>query len=203
MYATDFHNGRVAVYDSHWRRIRRAGAFADPAIPDWYAPFGIQAVGRSRLRLVRLARAGQRQRRTDRRLRRRVRPRRPPRRARRAPRRANAPWGMARRAARRSAASAARCSSATSATAASTPTGDVERELAARSARCDDAHGKPLVINGLWGIAFGNGGMSGKPRRAVLHLGPARVARRDRARRARPARLDLGRLSETPQPGSQ
>ena len=27
----------------------------------------------------------------------------------------------------------------------------------------EDAHGKPLVINGLWGIAFGNGGMSGKP----------------------------------------
>jgi uncharacterized protein (TIGR03118 family) len=45
VYATDFHNGRVAVYDNRWRRIRRAGAFADPAIPQWYAPFGIQAVG--------------------------------------------------------------------------------------------------------------------------------------------------------------
>ena len=45
VYATDFHNGRVAVYDSHWRRVRRAGAFTDPAIPDWYAPFGIQAIG--------------------------------------------------------------------------------------------------------------------------------------------------------------
>jgi uncharacterized protein (TIGR03118 family) len=44
-YATDFHNARVAVYDSHWRRIRRVGAFVDRTIPDWYAPFGIQAIG--------------------------------------------------------------------------------------------------------------------------------------------------------------
>jgi uncharacterized protein (TIGR03118 family) len=45
VYATDFHNGRVDVYDSHWRRVRRAGAFVDRSIPEWYAPFGIQAIG--------------------------------------------------------------------------------------------------------------------------------------------------------------
>src|SRR2546423_267851 len=50
VYATDFHNARVDVYDAHWRRVRRAGAFinsafADPAIPEWYAPFGIAAIG--------------------------------------------------------------------------------------------------------------------------------------------------------------
>ncbi len=45
LYATDFHNARVRVYDSHWRRIVRRGAFVDPAIPSWYAPFGIQALG--------------------------------------------------------------------------------------------------------------------------------------------------------------
>ena len=44
VYATDFHNARVDVYDSAWRRIRRAGAFEDPAIPSWYAPFGVQAI---------------------------------------------------------------------------------------------------------------------------------------------------------------
>ena len=44
VYATDFHNGRVAVYDRDWRRVAR-GAFEDPAIPEWYAPFGIQAIG--------------------------------------------------------------------------------------------------------------------------------------------------------------
>jgi uncharacterized protein (TIGR03118 family) len=46
LYATDFHNARVLVYDSHWRRVLQRGAFVDRAIPSWYAPFGIQAVGR-------------------------------------------------------------------------------------------------------------------------------------------------------------
>jgi uncharacterized protein (TIGR03118 family) len=46
LYATDFHNDRVLVYDSRWRRVDTAGGFVDRAIPTWYAPFGIQAVGR-------------------------------------------------------------------------------------------------------------------------------------------------------------
>jgi uncharacterized protein (TIGR03118 family) len=45
LYATDFHNGRVLVFDSRWRRVVRPGAFVDPSIPEWYAPFGIQAAG--------------------------------------------------------------------------------------------------------------------------------------------------------------
>ena len=45
LYATDFHNARVDVYDAQWRRIRVPGAFVDRSIPDWYAPFGIQAIG--------------------------------------------------------------------------------------------------------------------------------------------------------------
>ena len=45
LYATDFHTGRVVVYDSRWRRVRRPGAFTDPAVPSWYAPFGIAALG--------------------------------------------------------------------------------------------------------------------------------------------------------------
>jgi len=45
LYAADFHNARVLVYDSHWRSVRRRGAFVDRAIPVWYAPFGIQAAG--------------------------------------------------------------------------------------------------------------------------------------------------------------
>jgi uncharacterized protein (TIGR03118 family) len=44
VYATDFHNARVDVYDGSWRRVRRAGAFTDPTIPSWYAPFGVQAI---------------------------------------------------------------------------------------------------------------------------------------------------------------
>jgi uncharacterized protein (TIGR03118 family) len=46
LYATDFHNGRVVVFDSRWRPVRRPGAFVDRAIPEWYAPFGILAAGR-------------------------------------------------------------------------------------------------------------------------------------------------------------
>jgi len=45
LYVTDFHNDRVLVFDARWRRVVRRGAFVDPAIPTWYAPFGIAALG--------------------------------------------------------------------------------------------------------------------------------------------------------------
>jgi uncharacterized protein (TIGR03118 family) len=45
LYATDFHNDRILVFDSKWRRVVKAGAFVDRAKPAWYAPFGIQAIG--------------------------------------------------------------------------------------------------------------------------------------------------------------
>jgi len=44
LYVTDFHNGRVDVFDGKWRRILRH-AFLDRSIPTWYAPFGIAATG--------------------------------------------------------------------------------------------------------------------------------------------------------------
>src|SRR5204863_8462092 len=37
LYAADFHNARVLVYDSRWRRIDRRGAFVHPKVPVWYA----------------------------------------------------------------------------------------------------------------------------------------------------------------------
>jgi uncharacterized protein (TIGR03118 family) len=45
LYVTDFHNDRVLMFDSHWRRVRLPGAFRDSGIPTWYAPFGIAAFG--------------------------------------------------------------------------------------------------------------------------------------------------------------
>jgi uncharacterized protein (TIGR03118 family) len=45
LYATDFHNGRVVVFDSRWHQVTRRGAFADPNMSPWYAPFGIAASG--------------------------------------------------------------------------------------------------------------------------------------------------------------
>src|SRR6266511_3318542 len=45
LYATDFHNGRVDVFDGSFHQVSMPGAFVDPAIPAGYAPFGIQSLG--------------------------------------------------------------------------------------------------------------------------------------------------------------
>jgi uncharacterized protein (TIGR03118 family) len=45
LYATDFHNARVDVFDRNFVQVTLAGAFVDPTLPTGYAPFGIQAVG--------------------------------------------------------------------------------------------------------------------------------------------------------------
>lgn len=45
LYATDFHGDRVEVFDGGWRQVRLAGSFADPQISPWYAPDGIVAAG--------------------------------------------------------------------------------------------------------------------------------------------------------------
>jgi uncharacterized protein (TIGR03118 family) len=42
LYASDFHNNEVAVFDSGWNLVNR---FTDAGLPDGYAPFGIQAIG--------------------------------------------------------------------------------------------------------------------------------------------------------------
>ena len=44
IYAADFHNAEVDVWDANFAPVRRPGAFGDPAIPAGYAPFGIQTV---------------------------------------------------------------------------------------------------------------------------------------------------------------
>ena len=44
IYATDFHNRKVDVWDSSFTRVRHPGAFRDPAIPNRFAPFGIENV---------------------------------------------------------------------------------------------------------------------------------------------------------------
>jgi uncharacterized protein (TIGR03118 family) len=42
LYATDFHNGRVDVFDGTFSPVVMPGAFVDPRLPAGYAPFGIQ-----------------------------------------------------------------------------------------------------------------------------------------------------------------
>jgi uncharacterized protein (TIGR03118 family) len=44
LYATDFHNGRVDVFDESFGQINDPGAFQDPNLPAGYGPFGIQAL---------------------------------------------------------------------------------------------------------------------------------------------------------------
>jgi uncharacterized protein (TIGR03118 family) len=44
LYATDFHNGRVAVFDSHFAPVQTPGGFTDSHIPAGFAPFGIQEI---------------------------------------------------------------------------------------------------------------------------------------------------------------
>jgi uncharacterized protein (TIGR03118 family) len=45
LYATDFHNDRVDVFDGSWNPVTIPGAFTDPKLPDGFAPFGIQNIG--------------------------------------------------------------------------------------------------------------------------------------------------------------
>jgi len=46
LYATDFHNGRVDVFDASFNPVASA-TFKDPKLPKGYAPFGIQALSGS------------------------------------------------------------------------------------------------------------------------------------------------------------
>ena len=45
LYATDFHNGRIDVFDKSFALV--PGGFTDPQVPKGFAPFGIQAVAGS------------------------------------------------------------------------------------------------------------------------------------------------------------
>jgi uncharacterized protein (TIGR03118 family) len=44
LYATDFHNGKVDIFDSSFHAVTIAGSFTDPNIPAGFAPFGIQNI---------------------------------------------------------------------------------------------------------------------------------------------------------------
>jgi len=44
LYAADFHNGVVDVFDGSWTLVNQ---FTDPGLPSGFAPFGIQAIGGS------------------------------------------------------------------------------------------------------------------------------------------------------------
>ena len=46
LYATNFHSGRIEAYNSHFKRVSLPGGpFVDPQIPTGYGPFGISEIG--------------------------------------------------------------------------------------------------------------------------------------------------------------
>ncbi len=45
LYATDFADARVDVFNGQWMPVTTAGGFVDPSLPSGYAPFGIQTIG--------------------------------------------------------------------------------------------------------------------------------------------------------------
>ena len=44
IYASDFHNGTVDVFNSQFQLVHLSGSFTDPTIPAGFAPFGLQNV---------------------------------------------------------------------------------------------------------------------------------------------------------------
>jgi uncharacterized protein (TIGR03118 family) len=44
LYATDFHNNKIDIFDSTFHQVTVPGAFVDPGLPRHYAPFGIQNI---------------------------------------------------------------------------------------------------------------------------------------------------------------
>jgi uncharacterized protein (TIGR03118 family) len=44
LYATDFHNGTVDIFDASFHAVTIPGAFTDPTLPPGFAPFGIQNI---------------------------------------------------------------------------------------------------------------------------------------------------------------
>jgi uncharacterized protein (TIGR03118 family) len=45
LYAANFHDGTVDVFNSKFKQVHLPGSFTDPSIPAGYAPFGIQNIG--------------------------------------------------------------------------------------------------------------------------------------------------------------
>ncbi|ASW01051.1 TIGR03118 family protein [Paraburkholderia aromaticivorans] len=45
LYAADFHNNRIDVFDKSFAKVLTPGKFQDASIPAGFAPFGIQAIG--------------------------------------------------------------------------------------------------------------------------------------------------------------
>jgi uncharacterized protein (TIGR03118 family) len=172
LYAADFHNGRVLAFDSRWRRVELGNRFADASIPSGYGPFNVYATG-DRLFVSYawrapvngndapsggyvdefdlqghfVARVGRGS-------------------------RLDEPWGLA-------IAPRGFGSLAGSLLVANFGTGRINAYARkghgwTYRGQLERRDGKPLVVPGLWGIAFGTGGMSGPRTTLFVAAGPHR-----------------------------
>ena len=171
LYATDFHNGRVDVFNGKKQRVHTKGMFVDPAIPMAYAPFGIQNIGGNIfVTYAKVGPTGDDVAGTRPRVRRRVRRHGQPHGARRHARRPELPVG-ARDGARRLRAGERR------------PAGGQLRQREgqrlpwsggawnyAGKLRMDN--GKAVKIDGLWALEFGNGAAAGPTNSLYFTSGP-------------------------------
>jgi len=171
LYATDFHNDKVDVFDSRWRELKlRPHAFEDPAVSPWYAPDNIQAF-RGRLFVTYVYRAPVNGNDSptggyvdefapDGRLVARV----------GAMKELQEPWGLA---------LAPRSFPRFGGDLLVANFGD-GHVLAYRKSSSGwrfagalpDRSGRPLVVNGIWGLAFGNGSAAGPRDRLYFMSGP-------------------------------
>ena len=176
LYATDFHNARVDVFDESFNLVTTSGAFVDPKIPSGYAPFGIQTIaGRvfvtyakqdsaakdevhgqglgmidvfdtDGVLIAQVGSHGQ----------------------------LNAPWGIAMAPAAGFGAASGNLligNFGDGTIATFTMSDDFKKFNPSGVLR--DASRKPIQVDGLWGIAFGNGGDAGDPNALYFAAGPA------------------------------
>ena len=174
LYAADFRNNAIDVYNGSFAKVTLPGSFRDPALPAGYAPFGIQAIGeRIYVAYARQAASGQeevkgaglgiidvfdtsgvliRQLVTGGAL--------------------NTPWGMA-------VAPAHFGSFSNDLLVANFGDGKINAynpSTGKLNGTVSKADGTPVVIDGLWGIAFGNGVNSQPANTLFFTAGPANEA---------------------------
>jgi len=171
LYAADFHNGRIDIFDGLFAPLSIGGAFVDPNLPSGYAPFNIVNLGGELYvafalvetstgdeitgpglgfvsvfdtegSLLRsLIHQGQ----------------------------LNAPWGMA-------IAPANFGQFSNSLLVGNFGNGIIhayDRQTGALRGILRRANGTPIHVDGLWGIAFGNGGLAGPANVLYFTAGPA------------------------------
>jgi len=173
LYATDFVGGHVDVFNSTWGTGIATGGFVDPSLPSGYAPFGIANVGGKLVVTFAKQEAGSADEQhhqgfgvvdefdTDGNLISRI----------ATHGQLNAPWGIAQAPANFGAFSGdlliGNFGDGQINAYAQQPDGTWERAGALR-----DSTGRQIVIDGLWGIGFGNGFTAGPTNTLYFAAGP-------------------------------